>query len=104
MKFEREDPAPPCTEAGVPADPDRRRLLQLGAAGVTAVIGSGGASLLAGSGQGAPAAPQPPVPPEATGVIDPAGVPFETWAEPWVWRPADWPDQALDLNVVERNE
>ncbi|HEY2434026.1 MAG TPA: multicopper oxidase domain-containing protein [Vicinamibacterales bacterium] len=31
-------------------------------------------------------------------------MPTETWTEPWVWRPADWPGQALDLNVVERNE
>jgi len=31
-------------------------------------------------------------------------MPAETWTEPWVWRPADWPGQALDLNVVERNE
>lgn len=25
----------------------------------------------------------------------------ETWTEPWVWRPSDWPGQQLDLNVVE---
>ncbi len=25
----------------------------------------------------------------------------ETWNEPWVWRPSDWPGQQLDLNVVE---
>ena len=25
----------------------------------------------------------------------------ETWIEPWVWRPSDWPGQQLDLNVVE---
>ncbi|MEM8962311.1 MAG: multicopper oxidase domain-containing protein, partial [Acidobacteriota bacterium] len=26
---------------------------------------------------------------------------FETWNEPWVWRPSDWPGQQLDLHVVE---
>ncbi|MCA9860226.1 MAG: multicopper oxidase domain-containing protein, partial [Thermomicrobiales bacterium] len=25
----------------------------------------------------------------------------ETWGEPWIWRPSDWPGQALELNVVE---
>jgi FtsP/CotA-like multicopper oxidase with cupredoxin domain len=25
----------------------------------------------------------------------------ETWIEPWVWRPSDWPGQQLHLNVVE---
>src|SRR5688572_18765022 len=25
----------------------------------------------------------------------------ETWSEPWVWRPSDWPGQQLALNVVE---
>jgi len=25
----------------------------------------------------------------------------ETWAEPWVWRPGDWPGQQLAMNVVE---
>ena len=25
----------------------------------------------------------------------------ETWNEPWVWRPGDWPGQQLELNVVE---
>lgn len=25
----------------------------------------------------------------------------ETWSEPWVWRPSDWPGQQLTLNVVE---
>src|SRR5680860_4160 len=25
----------------------------------------------------------------------------ETWAEPWIWRPGEWPGQQLELNVVE---
>ena len=104
MKFMPHDARPTCASPEPPADPARRRLLQLGAASVTAALGSGGA-LFAGDPQAQPpAASQLPAAPDATGVVDPAAVPFETWREPWVWRPADWPDQALDLNVVERNE
>ena len=33
--------------------------------------------------------------------INPATDGLETWSEPWVWRPAEWPGQQLDLNVVE---
>ncbi|HEX2280335.1 MAG TPA: hypothetical protein VHG52_01110, partial [Thermomicrobiales bacterium] len=25
----------------------------------------------------------------------------ETWTEPWIWRPSEWPGRRLDLNVVE---
>jgi FtsP/CotA-like multicopper oxidase with cupredoxin domain len=46
----------------------------------------------AGYGSGQPSAGGPPV-------IGPADQ--ETWNEPWVWRPSDWPGQQLDLNVVE---
>ena len=98
-----------------PTDPTRRRLLQLSAAGVTAALGSGAVSLLARAPQNPAEAPPPPTspppsqagpppPPDATGIVDPSAIPAETWSEPWVWRPADWPGQALDLNVVERNE
>ncbi len=92
-----------------PHDPARRTLLQLGVAGVTAALGSSAAGLstaelIAGGSQ----TPQPPAdpqsPPDAADIVDPAAMPFETWSEPWVWRPADWPGEALDLNVVERNE
>src|SRR4051812_42024670 len=82
----------------------RRRFLQLGAAGVTAAIGAPSASLLGGDTQSAAAPPANPPAPDATGVIDPAGMTAETWTEPWVWRPAEWPNQPLDLNVIERNE
>lgn len=37
------------------------------------------------------------------GVIDPKTA-FETWNEPWTWRPSDWPGQQLDLNVVENQD
>jgi len=103
----RVDPAPP---ADLPANPDRRKLLQSGAAGLTAAIA---ASVSAGAQQQASPVPSttqqappliPATPPNASGVIDPAALPAETWCEAWTWRPADWPGQALDLNVVERNE
>ena len=45
-----------------------------------------------GGGQGAGGGPNVP----AVG----AGA-TENWAEPWVWRPSDWPGQQLHLNVVE---
>ncbi len=46
--------------------------------------------------QGTPA-PSPVAPPDpiATATVT------ETWSEPWVWRPADWPGQQLELNIVE---
>jgi len=104
MESERDGAAPPCRAEGMPDNPARRKLLQLGAAGVTAAFGAGSTSLLAQAPQGTPPGPPTAQPADAAGVIDPAAMPFETWSEPWVWRPADWPDQALDLNVVERNE
>lgn len=88
-----------------PSDPARRRLLKLGAAGVTAALGSAAAPAIAQSQNPAPPpAPPAPPPPDAAGVIDPAAMTSETWGEAWVWRPADWPGQSLDLNVVERDE
>ncbi len=78
----------------------RREVLQLGAAGVAA-LGAGSLPLSArtaqpGSGQG----PQPPQPPLLKDVANPAGLPVEDWSEPWVWRPSEWPGQALTLHLV----
>lgn len=93
-------PAPP---EGL-ADPSRRRLLQLGAAGVAATVAAGSPGAAPGL-QDPPATPRPPAAaPDAAGVVDPAAMTVETWTEPWTWRAGDWPGQALDLNVVERNE
>jgi len=87
---------PPRKGAGLLA---RRQLLQLGVTGVAA-LGTGGlpaagAAQTPGSGQGRP--PQPPLPESVPNV---AQMPAEDWSEPWVWRPADWPNQPLALNVV----
>jgi len=49
------------------------------------------------------------VPENASAAARPAAEPtlqelqeaVDDWAEPWVWRPHDWPGQQLHLNVVE---
>ena len=90
-----------------PASLTRRKLLKAGAASVTAALGTGAATLGARQQQTpAPVAPPltPATPPPAAGIIDPSTLAAETWCEAWTWRPAEWPGQSLDLNVVERNE
>jgi len=85
---------------------DRRRVLQLAATSVTGTVAA--RSIRAESrGQQPGAAPadpfaSPPAP-SADGLIDPSSVANETWTEAWVWRPEEWPDDALHLNVVELN-
>lgn len=77
----------------------RRELLQVGLGGAAAALASGALASSAqtpGSGQGR----QAPVPPSPDTVTDVARLRVEDWSEPWVWRPSDWPDQPLDLNVV----
>ena len=41
-----------------------------------------------------------PVPPDAGDVVRPESLPAETWQEPWTWRPEEWPEDSLELNVV----
>jgi FtsP/CotA-like multicopper oxidase with cupredoxin domain len=41
--------------------------------------------------------------PEVGPLIDPSRVRAENWQEPWVWRPDEWPDGQLVLNVT-RNQ
>jgi FtsP/CotA-like multicopper oxidase with cupredoxin domain len=77
----------------------RRQVLQLGLTGVAA-LGAGGlpgtsTAQTPGSGQGR--APQPPAP---DAVPNLAVMTAEDWTEPWIWRPSDWPNQPLALNVV----
>ncbi len=79
----------------------RRQLLQLGVSGVAALSAGGGPIRAAdgqtpGSGQG----PAPPRPPQPEAVVDLAAITVEDWSEPWIWRPSDWPDRSLDLNIV----
>lgn len=85
----------------------RRSFLQLGLVGAGAAAGlrqlaASPAAAQTGRPAGdrcAPDLPQNLVAPSLDAPVTPA-VP-ETWNEPWVWRPSDWPGQQLDLNVVE---
>jgi FtsP/CotA-like multicopper oxidase with cupredoxin domain len=73
----------------------RRSFLKLGgAAAATSMFTVKGQHALA---QG-PAGPRPP---DVANVMDPKAIPAENWTEPWIWRPAEWRDQSLELNVVE---
>ena len=76
----------------------RRELLQLGIGGLAALGTKGSLSAAAqpGSGQG----PPPPKPPAADGVVNLAAKTIEDWSEPWIWRPSEWPNQSLALNLV----
>lgn len=38
--------------------------------------------------------------PEVGDLVDPGRIRVETWQEPWVWRPEEWPDDPLVLNVT----
>ncbi|MEN8375575.1 MAG: hypothetical protein ABFS34_09015, partial [Gemmatimonadota bacterium] len=99
-------------------DVDRRRFIHLGATGLAAASLGGCASAAepdsdvpAPTGAAAPEAPEaevpaapspgPPPPPEVGDLVDPAEVPMETWQEPWVWRQEHWPDDSLELNVIQ---
>jgi FtsP/CotA-like multicopper oxidase with cupredoxin domain len=82
----------------------RRELLQLGAGTVAAAVAAsstGRAEQSSPTAQSAAPGFVAPTPPSADAVTNPATLDAETWLEPWVWRPSDWPGQALDLNVVE---
>ena len=73
----------------------RRRLIQTAAGGAVSLNLAASASLAAAR-QTPGASPVPIQTPETL-----SGSPVETWGEPWIWRPSDWPGQALELNVVE---
>lgn len=89
----------------------RRHFLHAGVLGLAGAASFGGTGVVAGEaeqrrpgsgggtgqGRGSDAGPAPPTS-DVSAVV--GGDP-ETWNEPWVWRPADWPGQQLHLNVVE---
>ena len=79
----------------------RRELLQIGAAGLAAMVAPDVTTVAAavqtpGSGQGA----KPPQPPAPDAIQNPATMRIEDWSEPWVWRPEEWPGQPLTLQIV----
>lgn len=106
--------------AGKPKGIGRRAFLRAGLAGA-AVAAVPAASAVAQederSSKHAPPGPAPSCAGEPGGppcdcatsllaepkIVDPATA-FETWNEPWVWRPSAWPGQQLDLNVVENQD
>jgi FtsP/CotA-like multicopper oxidase with cupredoxin domain len=80
----------------------RRDLLRWGTAtaGAAALIGGAmgaptRARLFAQTGHATPEAKATPTTP-----MTPPSM-TETWTEPWIWRPGQWPGQSLDLNIVE---
>jgi FtsP/CotA-like multicopper oxidase with cupredoxin domain len=76
--------------------------LKLGSAGLAA-LGAGSLPTAArgvqtpGSGQGGG---RPPAPPSPDSVVNLTAATVEDWTEPWVWRPSEWPDRPLELNLV----
>jgi len=85
-------------------DLPRRDFIKLGATGLAASVAGAAAPLHAETPRAGPTQPQQAQePPSADDVVDPKKIPIETWQEPWVWRPEDWPDDHLELNVI-RNQ
>jgi FtsP/CotA-like multicopper oxidase with cupredoxin domain len=85
-----------------PSTLHRRDFLKLGATGV-AVSMAGAAPLDARPPTHGGPPQQASQAPSADDVMDPKQVPVETWQEPWIWRPGDWPGDHLELNVI-RNQ
>ncbi len=94
----------------------RRDFLKLGALGAAASLSGCAVPMQPSPGPPDPADTSPPPAGSAAGgtagtqagagappvgdLVEPSRVPAETWQEPWVWRPEDWPDGQLVLNVT----
>jgi len=70
----------------------RRDILKLGATGLAASIGGCAPAVFR----------LPDSAPEIGGLVDPSQLQSETWQEPWIWRPEQWPGNPLELTVVRR--
>lgn len=83
----------------------RRDFLRFGALGIAAGSLPGRAATGEEPAVGSPSEVGAGMLQEATqlppGWIDPTSVPVETWQEPLVWRPDDWPGDSLHLNVIK---
>jgi FtsP/CotA-like multicopper oxidase with cupredoxin domain len=104
-------------KADKPAAIERREFIKLGATGVVASLaGCAAPSVLSPGpdGAGANALPEDAAGaqmpsdealniPEIGDLADPETMFSEDWQEPWTWRPEQWPDDQLALNVV-RNQ
>jgi len=94
---------------------ERREFLKLGAGGVIASVATacavtgptpGGGEAEPGDGVQANAGTTPGPGAESAvndDLVDPALQSSESWQEPWTWRPEEWPDRRLQLNVI-RNQ
>ena len=89
----------------------RRDFIKLGATGVAVSLAGcvpsspdepqqGAPSAAPGGSQGG--ADMPPTP-DIDNLVDPTTLVTETWQEPWLWRPEQWPGEELEL-VVVRNQ
>ncbi len=92
------------SNVNVDADPDSSRTVNRRALMKSAIAGAAGLNIIAAAsikaaGQTPTASPVPIQTPEALTAL--ASDSVETWGEPWIWRPSDWPGQSLELNVVE---
>ena len=94
---------------------ERRDFLKLSATGVIASLAAGcAASAIVdpsvsdpasgpdpqGDGAGANATGSPEIPKVSDRLVDPELLTSGTWEEPWTWRPRQWPDRRLQLNVA----
>lgn len=87
----------------------RRGFLQ--GAIISAAVASGagalslsGTNTVQGQTEATPTAVSTPAPTATPITLPPIEQPTltqETWIEPWIWRPGDWPGQQLHMNVVE---
>jgi FtsP/CotA-like multicopper oxidase with cupredoxin domain len=92
---------------------ERRDFLKLGAGGVVAgLAGCASPSVLSPDNQETspeavpeadPVTPVTEEVPEVGDLVDPSRMQSENWQEPWTWRPAEWPEDRLQLNVI-RNQ
>jgi FtsP/CotA-like multicopper oxidase with cupredoxin domain len=83
----------------------RREFIKLSAGGLAVSLAGSAAPSTADSPVAREATvvggePSAPSPPEIGDLIDPVSAEAENWAEPWGWRPEQWPDSALELNLV----
>ena len=86
----------------------RREFLKLSVAGTAATLVGANSNAQSIDGQRNAGANSAQSARNSTAPNVPDSLPFpqalagESWQEPWVWRPDEWPDIRLDLNVVLR--
>ena len=79
---------------------ERREFIKLSVTGIAASLSGCVSSFSADS---TPKPKPKPAIQNLGNLVDPEFAQAESWQEPWLWRPEQWPDAALELNVV-RNQ